>query len=74
MTDQTTPVVPAHWKRNVVLFLGGQTVSLFGSMIVQYVVMWYVVLETQSGWAVALYAVAAFLPQGIVSLSICGGS
>ncbi|MGW0434191.1 MFS transporter [Micromonospora sp. NPDC003197] len=62
-----TPALP-HWKRNVALFLSGQTVSLFGSMIVQYVVMWYVTLETKSGLAVALYAVCAFAPQGIVSI------
>jgi DHA3 family macrolide efflux protein-like MFS transporter len=58
----------AHWKRNVTLFLSGQTISLFGSMIVQYAVMWYVTFETRSGLAVALYAVAAFLPQGVVSI------
>ncbi len=60
--------VPAHWKRNVSLFLVGQTVSLFGSMIVQYAVMWYVTFQTGSGFAVALYALAAFLPQGIISI------
>ncbi|WP_229790380.1 MFS transporter [Mycetocola manganoxydans] len=60
--------VPPHWKRNVTLFLSGQTISLFGSMIVQYAVMWYVTFATQSGLAIALYAVAAFLPQGIVSI------
>lgn len=71
--DQLTPsppdtdAVPAHWQRNVAFFLGGQTVSLFGSMVVQYVVMWYVTLETQSGFAIALYAIAAFLPQGVVA-------
>lgn len=60
--------VPEKWRRNVAVFLSGQTISLFGSMIVQYAVMWYVTFETRSGWAVALYAVAAFLPQGIVSI------
>jgi MFS transporter, DHA3 family, macrolide efflux protein len=60
--------IPERWRTNVSLFLSGQVVSLFGSMIVQYVVMWYVTLETKSGLAVALYAVAAFLPQGIVSI------
>ena len=60
--------VPMPWRRNVALFLSGQTVSLFGSMIVQYAVMWYVTVETKSGLAVALYAVAAFLPQGVVSI------
>lgn len=67
MTDSTS-VTTVPWKRNVVLFLSGQTVSLFGSMIVQYAVMWYVTFETRSGVAVAIYAVAAFLPQGIVSI------
>lgn len=61
-------IVQEHWKRNVALFLSGQTVSLFGSMIVQYAVMWYVTFETRSGLAIALYAVAAFLPQGVVSI------
>ena len=67
-TDAVTSDVPAHWKRNVGLFLSGQTISLFGSMIVQYAVMWYVTFETQSGFAIALYAIAAFLPQGLVSI------
>ena len=58
----------ARWKGNVGLFLTGQSVSLFGSMIVQYAVMWYVTLETRSGLAVALYALAAFAPQGVVSI------
>ncbi len=58
----------AGWRRNAALFVTGQTVSLFGSMIVQYVVMWYVTLQTRSAIAVALYAVAAFLPQGVVSI------
>jgi len=63
----TTATLP-HWKRNVALFLSGQTVSLFGSMLVQYAVMWYVTFETKSGLAVAFYALAAFLPQGVVSI------
>jgi DHA3 family macrolide efflux protein-like MFS transporter len=68
-TDGTAPV---RWRRNTAVFLAGQTVSLFGSMVVQYAVMWWVTLETRSGGAVALYAIAAFLPQGVVS--IVGGT
>ncbi|CAN5334152.1 MFS transporter [soil metagenome] len=63
-----TALPPENWKRNVSLFLTGQTISLFGSMIVQYAVMWYITFETGSGLAVALYALAAFLPQGIISI------
>ena len=57
-----------HWRRDVVLFLGGQTVSLFGSMLVQYAVLWHLTLETQSGLVLALSAVFGFLPQAIVSI------
>lgn len=64
----TAPAVPERWRSNVTLFLAGQTASLFGSMIVQYAVMWYVTLETGSGLALALYALAAFGPQGLVSV------
>ncbi len=66
MTEQSPATTP--WRRNTALFLSGQTISLFGSMVVQYAVMWYVTFETRSGFAVALYAIAAFLPQGIVSI------
>lgn len=57
-----------HWRRDVVVFLTGQTVSLFGSMLVQYAVMWHITLETKSGGALALAAVFGFLPQAIVSI------
>lgn len=68
MTTTNAAEPHARWKRNVALFLTGQTVSLLGSMIVQYAVMWYVTFQTGSGVAIALYAVAAFLPQGIISI------
>ena len=65
MTD--TPARP-HWKRDVGLFLTGQTVSLFGSMLVQYAVMWHLTLTTRSGTVMALAALFGFLPQAIVSI------
>ena len=50
-TDAGTTAVadPPHWLRNVVLFLSGQTVSLLGSMLVQYAVFWYLTITYQSG-------------------------
>lgn len=57
-----------EWKKLVALFLGGQTVSLLGSMLVQFAVFWYVTLETQSGWAMALVAFFGFFPQAIMSI------
>lgn len=56
------------WRRRTALFLTGQTISLFGSMLVQYAVMWHLTLETKSGMVMALSAVFGFLPQAIVSI------
>jgi MFS transporter, DHA3 family, macrolide efflux protein len=57
-----------HWKRDVGVFLSGQTISLFGSMLVQYAVMWHLTLETKSGTVMALAALFGFLPQAVVSI------
>jgi DHA3 family macrolide efflux protein-like MFS transporter len=57
-----------HWRRHVAVFLGGQTVSLFGSMLVQYAVFWYLAIAFQSGVIMMLAAVFGFLPQAVVSV------
>ncbi|QCB94687.1 MFS transporter [Cellulomonas shaoxiangyii] len=57
-----------RWRRDLTLFLGGQTSSLLGSMLVQYAIMWHLTLETRSGAVMAVYAVVGFLPQAVVSV------
>lgn len=57
-----------RWRRDATIFLGGQTVSLFGSMLVQYAIMWHLTLETKSGSVLALATVFGFLPQAVVSI------
>src|SRR5687767_2492051 len=59
---------PPHWLRKVILFLGGQTVSLLGSMLVQYAVFWYLTITYQSGVIMMLAALFGFLPQAVVSI------
>jgi DHA3 family macrolide efflux protein-like MFS transporter len=56
------------WKRRVTVFLVGQTISTFGSFLVQYAIMWHLTLTTKSGLVLALAAVFGFLPQAIVSI------
>lgn len=56
------------WLRNAVFFLSGQTASLFGSMLVQYAVFWYLTITYESGLIMMLAAVFGFLPQAIVSI------
>jgi DHA3 family macrolide efflux protein-like MFS transporter len=67
--DHTDDVAIApHWVRHVVLFLAGQSVSLFGSSLVQYAILWYLTLETQSGTVLALATAFGFLPQAFASV------
>jgi DHA3 family macrolide efflux protein-like MFS transporter len=56
-----------HWKKNAAFFLSGQGLSMLGSMLVQYAIMWHVTLSTQSGSAMTLFAVAAVLPMFFIS-------
>lgn len=45
-----------------------QTLSLFGSSVVQYAILWYLVLRSNSGMVMTVAMVAAALPQAIVSV------
>lgn len=56
------------WKKRVVIFMTGQTVTMFGSFLVQYAIMWHLTLTTKSGLVLALAAIFGFLPQAIVSI------
>lgn len=62
--------LPALYKehRKIVLFLASQAVTLFGSSLVQYAMMWYVARVTDSGRMMALFTICGFLPQVLVSL------
>ena len=56
-----------NWKRKTVLFLASQCISLFGSMIVQMSIIWYVTLKTSSGGWVAAFTICSYLPQFLIS-------
>ena len=64
---QTSQDMPG-WKRRVTVFLVGQTITTFGSFLVQYAIMWHLTLTTKSGLVLALAAIFGFLPQAIVSI------
>lgn len=55
------------WLKNIVLFLSSQTISLFGSSLVQYAIMWYITLTTESGMMMTLYIICGFIPTFILS-------
>jgi MFS transporter, DHA3 family, macrolide efflux protein len=57
----------SNWKRNTILFLGSQTISLFGSALVQYAIMWYITLNTQSGVMMTISIICGFVPTFFLS-------
>jgi DHA3 family macrolide efflux protein-like MFS transporter len=55
------------WKQKTALFLGSQALSLFGTALVQYALMWHVTLATKSGWLMTIYILCGFVPAFLVS-------
>ena len=66
MTEEKV-VQNLNWKRDITLFLSSQTISLFGSSLVQYAMMWYITLSTQSGMMMMIYIICGFIPTFILS-------
>lgn len=59
-----------HQGKNgpVVRFLLAQTVSLLGSSLVQYAIVWYLTLSTGSGVMLTISTICGFAPQILISL------
>ena len=58
----------ASWKQKAFRFLSAQTISLFGSSLVQYAIVWYITLSTSSGAMLTISTICGFLPQILVAL------
>lgn len=57
-----------NWEKKIRRFLTAQTISLFGSSLVQFAIVWYVTLSTSSGRMLTISTICAFFPQIVVSL------
>ncbi len=55
------------WKKIVATFMISQTVSLLGSMLVMYAIMWHVTLTTQSGTMMTIMVLCTFIPSILIS-------
>lgn len=53
---------------SVSIFLASQIISLFGSAIVSYAIIWYITLKTSSTMALAMSIVCTYMPQIIISV------
>lgn len=56
-----------NWKKNIMIFLGCQMISIFGSSLVQYAITWHITLTTKSGLYTTLAIVFGFLPTFLLS-------
>lgn len=52
----------------VSVFLTSQIISLFGSAIVSYSIVWYITLKTSSTMALAISIVCTYMPQIVISM------
>lgn len=57
-----------NWKKKVTRFLTAQTISLFGSSLVQYAIIWYITISTSSGVMMTIATLCGYLPQIAISL------
>lgn len=57
-----------NWVKRTVIFLTGQTVSMFGSMLVQFAISWHITLTTKSGLMLTAATICGFAPQVLISL------
>ena len=66
MTDQSI-VETKNWKRPFFAIWSGQAISLLGSQLVQFALIWYITDETGSATALAGATMVALLPGVVLS-------
>ena len=57
-----------NWKKQIALFLISQNLSMFGSPVVGFSIVWYITVTTESGFWITLSTLATLIPQVLVSL------
>lgn len=55
------------WQKKTAVFLTSQSLSLIGTALVQYALMWHVALETKSGLVMTLFVICGFLPTFLLA-------
>lgn len=56
------------WVKDIAIFLTSQTISQFGSSIVEFAIIWHITLTTNSGMLMAAGVLCVFIPRLIISL------
>lgn len=58
----------AAWQKQTALFLISQNISIFGSSVVGFAIVWYITVNTASGFWITVATLATLIPQVVVSL------
>lgn len=56
-----------NWRNKIISFFISQSITLFGSQVVQMAIVWYVTLQTSSGSWIAAFSICSYLPQILVT-------
>jgi DHA3 family macrolide efflux protein-like MFS transporter len=56
------------WRRDIAVFVSGQTVSMFGTFLVSYAISWHLTLTLHSGVVQTLAILFGVVPQGVVAI------
>lgn len=57
----------SRWQKRVLMFFVSQSITLFGSTLVQMALVWYATMQTASGRWVAAFSVCSYLPQFLMA-------
>jgi DHA3 family macrolide efflux protein-like MFS transporter len=67
MTTTTEPFTNENWAPRFFILWTGQALSLLGSQLVQFALIWYLTQKTNSATALAIASLMGLLPQVILS-------
>ena len=56
------------WRNNALFFLSSQAISVFGSSLVDYAIVWHITLQTKSAMLMSLSMIFVFVPKILISL------
>jgi len=71
MTNKTEKNVQPLIDKRIILFLMSQNISIFGSSVVEFAIIWYITLETSSGLWLMMSTICSIVPQ--IFVSVWGG-
>lgn len=66
MTPNETQHTPNHWAGRFFTIWSGQALSLFGSALVQFALIWWLTQKTQSATVLAVATLVGMLPQIVI--------